>query len=183
MNETYAVRLLKDIGMSCELTLHIRYIVLNRDSGRFRLCINTGDVIGVLKLWGGQYCQEDFVSVKWSDGNIEIIDLKNGVVYHLIEFLSAFDPSHEFVPEGATVRPFVPAKMFSCNNIVWDTDEEVFPDLPTQVAFFEDDLIEEGYVEAGCDDEAVLDILADVLSDRYGWCVKSFSSEVGFVRR
>ena len=37
MKENYTVQLLKDIGMSYELTKQVRYIVLNRYTGRFEL--------------------------------------------------------------------------------------------------------------------------------------------------
>lgn len=46
-------------------------------------------------------------------------------------------------------------------NIVWDTDGEVVPELP-----------EEEVVHVESDDD-----IADVLSDRFGFCVESFQHE------
>ncbi len=47
-------------------------------------------------------------------------------------------------------------------NIEWDTDGETVDDLPTETD-----------IPADTDDEHI----ADYLSDRYGWCVKSFVIE------
>ena len=181
MKENYTVQLLKDIGMSYELTKQVRYIVLNRYTGRFELCPDTKDVLKILKRWGKKYCGEDSVSIGWSDDYIEIIDLMDGLVYHLIEFLDTFDPKHEAVPEGTRVRKFVREKVFFCSEIEWDTDGEDVPELPSEMVFFEKDMIENGYIEESFDDEAAMDKLADVLSDTFGWCVKSFSAEINFV--
>ncbi len=49
-------------------------------------------------------------------------------------------------------------------NIKWDTDGEVVPELPTEVAF-------DKWTD---DEEEILDCIADILSDLYGWCVYSF---------
>lgn len=48
-------------------------------------------------------------------------------------------------------------------DIVWDTDGQVVSELPAEVTLA---------VPAGVDAELEG---ADMLSDRYGWCVKSFS--------
>ena len=49
------------------------------------------------------------------------------------------------------------------------------------MVLFETDMIENGYIEESFDDEAAMDKLADVLSDTFGWCVKSFSAEINFI--
>ncbi len=49
-------------------------------------------------------------------------------------------------------------------NIEEDTDEEDIPELPTEVS-----------LDKWTDDEdEILDCVADMLSDLYGWCVFSF---------
>lgn len=181
MNVNYTVRLLKDIGMTGELTKHVRYIVLNRDNYRFELCPDTEDVLKILKKWGKNYCGENYVAIGWRDNYIEIVDLMDGLVYHLLEFLNAFDPKHKTVPEGIRVRKYSRKKVFSCSDIEWDTDGEDVPELPSEMVLFETDMIENGYIEESFDDEAAMDKLVDVLSDTFGWCVKSFSAEINFI--
>lgn len=49
-------------------------------------------------------------------------------------------------------------------NIEWDTDGEDIPELPTEVL-----------LDKWTDDEdEILDCVADILSDLYGFCVFSF---------
>lgn len=52
-------------------------------------------------------------------------------------------------------------------NIDWDTDGEIIEDLPTEV-------IIENPTEEMC--EAV-DVLADYLSDEYGFCIFGFNAD------
>lgn len=49
-------------------------------------------------------------------------------------------------------------------NIKWDTDGEDIPELPTEVAL-------DKWTD---DEEEILDCIADMLSDLYGWCVYNF---------
>ena len=54
---------------------------------------------------------------------------------------------------------------FNVTNIVWDTEDDL--DLPTEEDL---DLPTEEVIE--CDNE---DRISDTLSDKYGWCAKSFN--------
>jgi hypothetical protein len=56
-------------------------------------------------------------------------------------------------------------KQFNVTNIVWDVDE-----YDLDVDEYDLNLPTEEVVE--CDDE---DRIADTLSDKYGWCIKSFN--------
>ena len=56
-------------------------------------------------------------------------------------------------------------------NIEWDTDGEVIDDLPTEVII--DNPTEEMCESVGGFD----DVLADYLSDEYGFCVFGFSAD------
>lgn len=49
-------------------------------------------------------------------------------------------------------------------NIEWDTDGEDIPELPTEVSL-------DRWTN---DEEEILDCIADILSDLYGFCVCSF---------
>lgn len=57
-------------------------------------------------------------------------------------------------------------------NIVWDTDGEIV-DLPTEVIIPEEDAGELAEDIGYYDDD-----LANYLSDRYGWCLETFSAEI-----
>ncbi len=54
-------------------------------------------------------------------------------------------------------------------NIEWDTDGEYIPELPTEVSM-------DKWTD---DEEEILDCVADMLSDVYGWCVLSFEIHYG----
>lgn len=54
-------------------------------------------------------------------------------------------------------------------NIEWDTDGENIPELPTEVSM-------DKWTD---DEEEILDCVADMLSDVYGWCVCSFEIHYG----
>ena len=54
-------------------------------------------------------------------------------------------------------------------NIEWDTDGEYIPELPTEVSM-------DKWTD---DEEEILDCVADMLSDVYGWCVCSFEIHYG----
>ena len=77
-------------------------------------------------------------------------------------------------------KQFVKAsnKVFACTHIKWDTDGHRVKGLPTSVDIFEDYLFSKGYIEKGYTDEEAEDILADLLSVRYGYCILSFDSKV-----
>lgn len=49
-------------------------------------------------------------------------------------------------------------------NIEWDTDGEIILELPTEVSL-------DKWTD---DEEEILDCIADILSDLYGFCVYSF---------
>lgn len=62
-------------------------------------------------------------------------------------------------------------------NIEWDTDGEVIDDLPTEVII--DNPTEEMCEAVGGFD----DVLADYLSDEYGFCVFGFNAELKTARK
>ena len=55
-------------------------------------------------------------------------------------------------------------KKIIVTNIEWDTDGEDIPELPTEVSL-------DRWTN---DEEEILDCIADMLSDLYGFCVFSF---------
>lgn len=61
-------------------------------------------------------------------------------------------------------------------DIVWDTDGEVVNNLPKEVVI--DDLPENKMKELIDSIGYFDDDLANELSDRYGWCVETFSAEI-----
>ncbi len=60
-------------------------------------------------------------------------------------------------------------KKIIVTNIEWDTDGEYIPELPTEVSMNK-------WTD---DEEEILDCVADMLSDVYGWCVSSFEIHYG----
>lgn len=65
-----------------------------------------------------------------------------------------------------------------CYNIDWDTDDEEVDDLPESVLLTledEDDI--EDYHES-CDNVDASDFIADMLSDKYGFCVNKFNFDI-----
>lgn len=60
-------------------------------------------------------------------------------------------------------------KKIIVTNIKWNTDGEYIPELPTEVSM-------DKWTD---DEEEILDCVADMLSDMYGWCVLSFEIHYG----
>lgn len=60
-------------------------------------------------------------------------------------------------------------------NIVWDTDGEFIPSLPSEFEIPED-VLEEIYEETE-DEGEILDFISDWLSDEYGFCHYGFEVE------
>lgn len=65
---------------------------------------------------------------------------------------------------------------YAASRIDWDAD---YPEqLPQTVGIPRDYLIAERGLAPDGSDETALDMIADVLSDAYGWCVKRFDCSV-----
>lgn len=99
----------------------------------------------------------------------------NDILWHdsdwVAELLGFRNWEHlERVNDGA----YNPIKI-QCYDIDWDTDDVWYPNLPAIVEFvFEDEDDIEEYIESkenGDED----DLIADKLSDEYGWCVNGFT--------
>lgn len=67
-------------------------------------------------------------------------------------------------------------RILAVKDIQWDTDGEPV-DLPSEVYITERYIAKTGEVEHGASEEEVFDMVADWLSDAYGWCVFGFSCE------
>ena len=74
--------------------------------------------------------------------------------------------------ERANSGGYEPIKI-QCYDIEWDTDDEEVDDLPERVLLTieDEDEIEDYYDNPD-------DCIADILSDKYGWCIKNFDYDL-----
>ena len=87
------MQLFKEIGCSGELTTPTVFVVLNHYTDRF---YTAPTVLFALQLLAGIgdeaiLARDGDGGVQWSDTNIEILDLRYDVVFHLSEFLDMYD--------------------------------------------------------------------------------------------
>jgi len=73
------------------------------------------------------------------------------------------------------IKQTLAIKSVTFSNVKWDTDGEKV-DLPKEVTIKTEDLDID--LEDGVPQENVAMQGADILSDKYGWCVKSFDFEI-----